>query len=1015
MVLVRRKKVLLHDLPPSIASNDAQNNPDAPQDVYYINETGEIFVDYESYAARMTFYKMNIFSCEVTGKGGLDFFQALKSEQSEATVAHARFPDQLKAAVLRAVQWQIVGRLDHLVEAVYDRFKDRYFKGEKVYIDIQGDRYLARIVKVFPPRNLKLPPSTTPLKLKLKLSGNSPLSTSMAQNGSTEPSTDATNLKPPSKYKPSPSQRVARSYPGSPFNNYVPEASSPLSRPVDDGGSDVDAKNLPPVPPLIQPEPHAVGSNMKLSLEESIRLDDPAAYFYSVQLISEGETESITRTGTPDPEGNGGSQWAGTEMEVTCATMSRDRLGFNKALLKRFLKDSLDRSTAVASPWIVKEALAEKYGIETQMPHEVKLGVEGVKKADHEKRKKIWEEREGPPSKKQKKAHAEEAKAKELERQRELELEAEAEKALQAKLKAAVKKKPVRYPTEDLDVKMSDRERKSGKPVARPMWSRDVPFESSFESFLMVWNFLVSFGRALNLSPFTLDELEHAIRHNDPQVSCLLIAEIHYALMTLIRERPFTRHAAVMSLLDLKTSIEEDGDNAPKDEHEREEDWQVEIDELLKTIANSGSKWESTMLKEKDGREGWEVMLVGFLKDYATCATFPRLRQVLTYLHYEAQPGDGDDGVVQPCHPADAYPVLPVEDKIAILVFLCEQAVTCKGIRTALEIAETDLTDLRKEKIEVNRERKRLQEEINAANASAPTDTEANGTNGANGTENGKPSESNGDADMSMDGGASDADSERQNDASSDVASEAGWSSRAPSTTRQISNPSLNPTPKTIAHAKERALAREKAAEAKAAQAEHRRMDEELAKLDKRLEAIERDFRKTMGMARSRPLGKDRFYHRLWWFDGYGAAGLLGSNGGVTYGTGRIFIQGPSEIDRELLQGREDQSELTSRIETEGPLLASNEWACYSDPEEVEKLVAWFNLRGTREFQLDKSLKTWWDYIIPGMKKRMVDLASAQKPVDPSSRRSSRKSDLCREPYMMWTNKFLKNNSNGTK
>jgi len=26
---------------------------------------------------------------------------------------------------------EVIGRLDHLVEAVYDRFKDRYFEGER--------------------------------------------------------------------------------------------------------------------------------------------------------------------------------------------------------------------------------------------------------------------------------------------------------------------------------------------------------------------------------------------------------------------------------------------------------------------------------------------------------------------------------------------------------------------------------------------------------------------------------------------------------------------------------------------------------------------------------------------------------------------------------------------------------------------------------------------------------------------------------------------------------------------
>ncbi len=60
---------------------------------------------------------------------------------------------------------EVMGRLDHLVEAVYDRFKDRYFPDEskpllssrtfapseyfrlttsspEVYIDIKGDKYV---------------------------------------------------------------------------------------------------------------------------------------------------------------------------------------------------------------------------------------------------------------------------------------------------------------------------------------------------------------------------------------------------------------------------------------------------------------------------------------------------------------------------------------------------------------------------------------------------------------------------------------------------------------------------------------------------------------------------------------------------------------------------------------------------------------------------------------------------------------------------------------------------------
>jgi bromodomain adjacent to zinc finger domain protein 1A len=60
------------------------------------------------------------------------------------------------------------------------------------------------------------------------------------------------------------------------------------------------------------------------------------------------------------------------------------------------------------------------------------------------------------------------------------------------------KKKPVRYPTEDLDVRLSEKEKKAGMKVLRPIPSRSaVPFQDdagSFESFLMAWNFLVVYG-----------------------------------------------------------------------------------------------------------------------------------------------------------------------------------------------------------------------------------------------------------------------------------------------------------------------------------------------------------------------------------------------------------------------------------------------------------------------------------------------------------------------------------------
>ncbi|KAG8903371.1 hypothetical protein FRB99_003393 [Tulasnella sp. 403] len=979
MVLVRRKRVLFHDVPENL-DDHLQSNAD----VFYIPETGEIFLDYQSYASRMTFYKLNIFMCEATGKSGLDYFQAAESERNEAGL-HGRIPEQLKAAVLRAVQWQIVGRLDHLVEAVYDRYKDRYFKGEKVFVDVQGDKYLARIVKVFPPRNLKLPgASSSPLKLKLKLSGTPPL-----PNGPTNGTSDP-NSKPQSKYKPSPSQRVARSYPNisnTPFTNHIPSASSPLSICQDsstDGNSPMTAANGEMII-------HSIGANLKLSLEEANKIDDPASYYYSVQMIGKGEGD-----GADTPTTSDSSKYAGSEMEVTCAALSRDRLNFNKALLRRFLKDALERNPASASPWTVKKALADKYGIETEMPQDVREGVEGVKREDHEKRRRVWEE--SPPRKKQKLNENEKANDVQVPPVPEIVPEAP---------KAPVRKKgPVRYPTEDLDVKLSERDRRAGKILTRPQMDRDLPFDKFFEPFLMTWNFLVTFGKTLHLSSFTLDEYEKALRHSLVDPACQLMAEIHVSLVAMISERPFERHCAILSLMELKDAENELAVKAK--EFEKEDDWQVEIDELLAALADVGVSWESNLpaLVVSDDREGWEAVLVGVLKDYATVATFPRLRPILTSLVYGPSPPVGDDetetgSVVEPCHPADRYPSLPVEDKIAVIQYLCDLAIACKPIRSALDAAETELTELRKEKIEVNRERKRILEELNHASG-----TETAPLTKGNVESNAKLE------DTSVDGGGnSDADaySERMVDASSDVASDFGGSSRAASTTRGRGDTS-NPTPKSIAHAKERARARGKAAEAKAAQQEHRRQEDTATELECRLEVIERKFRQTLGIGRSRPLGRDRFYNRVWWFDGLGSAGLPGPTSSATYGTGRIFIQGASEADVEMMEGREDYAEIVARRvveEGEGMVLKPGEWGCFHDPAQMEVYMNWLNVKGQREFQLDRTLKLWWDYVIPGMRKRLSDIANGPRQVETSSsRRSSRgRSEVARESYVMWTNK----------
>jgi len=124
MPTCRRKRVVLTE-PSEALLQAVRTDPHRP--VFYLRQTGEVFETYEyvhpllqslsssircfshsrrAYAARMSFYHMKQFQCEVTGKSGLDYFQAVESERQEARTLHARFSEPLKPAVLKAVQWR---------------------------------------------------------------------------------------------------------------------------------------------------------------------------------------------------------------------------------------------------------------------------------------------------------------------------------------------------------------------------------------------------------------------------------------------------------------------------------------------------------------------------------------------------------------------------------------------------------------------------------------------------------------------------------------------------------------------------------------------------------------------------------------------------------------------------------------------------------------------------------------------------------------------------------------------
>ncbi|KAJ7783454.1 chromatin remodeling complex protein [Mycena maculata] len=915
MPTCRRKRVVLTE-PSDALLELAKTNPD--KDVFYLHQTGEIFDNYEAYAARMSFYRQKQFQCEVTGKSGLDYFQAIHSERQEAGTLHARFSEPLKPAVLKAVQWQVMGRLDHLVEAVYERFKDRYFKDERVLVDLGGTKYYARVDKVFPP-----------------------------------------------KYSNDTSARDA----------HKPNAASSSVSPIED-----------------EDPPHVLGGDLKEPVKEANARDDPKLYYYWVHILElEKEKSHDKQKATAAKNAEKDGKMIDSLREVQCDMMSRDRLSFSKSILRRFIRDCVDRDAAVASPWTVKPAIAKRYGVDSDMPQGTRKGVETLKKGEIDKRKKVWEDKEQPPTKRQKKMTAAQEERAEK-REREATEKAEKQKIAkeEAERLAAEKKKrkPLRYPAEDLDVQLGEKEKMAGAKVKRPVPSRvALPFNDTpgtFEAFLMTWNFLVVFGQALHISPFTLDEFEHAIRHTATDTPCVLLSEVHASLIYNMRTVTFQRHSALVSLLRLRDGMLEG--------HEDDRVYGVSIDELTAAMAEVGNNWERVPLRHSDGREGWEDALFGCLKDHATLTNFPTLRQVLTKLLFAPDPH------VDPCssssssrvstpplspaltlvsNPAERYAYLPPADRIAILSFMSNLAISSKAIHGHMEYCEEQLTALRKEKIEVNRLKKQYAEEMNVLRSEIKEDSLPLPTNGV-------------DQDVTM------------LDAS-DVSDVSGVETAPKKGKKEVRSRTTGP-------GKQREAARAKQASIKQATAEHRRLDEEVNKLERRLEGIEREFRKLLCTIRVKPLGKDRFHNRIWWFDGMGSGSLVGSGGITQYGAGRLFIQGPSELDMDLLVARTDEGIEERRKEEEGleGMLGPGDWAVYSDQEELDEFVAWLNPKGHREVALKSVLTKWWPHITSGLRRRIADVnVNARLP---EARRSTRTKsatgyDITREPYMMWTNR----------
>jgi len=882
MPIVKRKPV--QPVPVSEALEAAYARHEAPP-VFYLAATGEVFAEYEHYAARLSYYHQRIFQCEVSGKSNLTYFEAAESEAQHTRAIQSQFPDALKAPILQAVQFQTVSRFSELVERVADSVKARFFPGEVVLVDREGE----------------------------------------------------------SARQPA----MVRAVDAADASEQVP----PLSLALD------------AVPPLL----------------------------YTVQL--------------PGDDG----AWSGESLRVRATQLSRERHALSKSILRRFLRDSVSREAGATGVWRVRESLARKYALPTELPPDVAEWQQSVRDAQAAKRRRPSE---GDTPRKRTASDAPSAA------------------------------KPLKFPCEDtrLDA-ISAAELQTETPgelarrVARPALGGEellgVP-NDLFESYLAVYYFFLALGEPLGISSIALDDFEGALRHPVAEPPCVLLAEMHAVLLNaIVRDGPHSRDLAPAAVAQRLVAVSRDEasplETGEEAKEEAPDDASSDVSdsperEVFEAAREIGRGWQRSELHDET-RTGWERYLVGCLVDRATPEALPRFLGILSHLTGVACDDDTDTPSTSPRTVAERYPLLPLSDKIHVLQFLCELAVLTRGVKAYYDTCETHLTELRKERVEISRTRRRtcvgpthhrLEQRVAL---DAPAEGEAMDV---------EPDEPEPEAPAAE---VSDSESERDELASDHGSEGADGSAGASDWDTSDSEGVRDERYKRLAGTRQEALrekaqqreaeaARLAAAQARAAEQvretkqlreERRRLEDTAARLARREEALEREFRRYAQIPRLRPLGRDRFLDRYYWLDGIGAAAPSGA-----YQTARIFVQAPSRREWEALctqyaEGRDALAQRRSREHGASTAWECGSWGVYTQPEQVEELIAWLRPRGVREQALKAQLLKYRDAMEGGMRRRTDDIAlGVREPAVVETRRSARvrseQSSQLRLPYMQWRN-----------
>lgn len=944
-------------------------------DVWVIPEANEVFTSYDAYLERMDFFKSKRFSCEVTGRSGLTFFDALRSEQAGSREIDEAFPQALREPVLRRVQFSTTSRLDNLVEEVFNEFKNDFYPGELVTVILDDStRLYGRVRDKAKFAEIRHPDGT------LMREGFSRYFVRLIDRPDEEALVDDNHIARDRKVF---TKQMLRSF----IKNTVTR------------------EGWNGAPWLVKPE-----------IAERFRIDTnvPPHLQYSSKVAAKRAEKKTNQV----------------EQDPLFGVLQPNKL----PELKPAPKGKKNQHMKNQHTQQHQRQQQPPQQMQSNAPIYYQQYPTGVM-PDPGLLPRSWGHMQPPPPPLPEfdpyypgyaphymppNGHYYPQPAEQMPPPKQI---------VQPPTPPPAPPR-IKYPIEDLDVEpvrdgthrpalmfvageqfQDGKSRKNAPNVIPGLKAETVGL------LLETWNTLNVYCQVLKLDSFTFDDFVEAMLFSSTEVDCELFVEVHCALLKqLVNAENDSEGAIQISLPDLPES--DDSEEESEEEETRpptptpepeypakrtrsslnkvqfaEEQPKVEEEEADVPTHRAAEMFDEygwiERLRKRDLRYGgWELVMVGLLH---RVSGRDRLMQECNKILAHLAPLDAEPTIetarVQ-------YSTMDINLRAEALQIICRLFLETKAVRDFLEENSNTMTNYRKVKIEHQRARKEAMarlKELQVEKRQLAPEPEKSPSPMPELEESMEAEKAGEEHDVSI----PDSEDEEQ------------------MVTRSLRRGSDRAAERKRKREEEQER-KEKAAEAKQNKGskEYQKVLKLIEKERDKIEAaeeqimiVDNDLREA-DCPRTRVLGKDRFCNRYWWFERnampYG--GLPeSSTADAEYANGRIWVQGPDDMEREgfIDINEADKNAYYRRFQMtpaerkkleEGPtnLHSANQWGYYETAEELDMLIGWLDSRGSRELRLIKELNLQRDVIIKSMEKRAAYLAPREKSEEPSTRISTR-------------------------